>query len=534
MTISTTSSNITYQANGSTTAWTFPFPAVDTKFIQVFLTSISGIITQLPSNAFTIVMNPPIDPNPTSIGGVVNYPLTGPPLPVGNQINIVRVLPVVQDTSIANQSIIYPPVVEQALDYLTLLDQDSAVTLDRAFKVPPGDPLPDDVPPVGLRANQLAFFDAAGNLTAGQLPPSGVIISAAMQPVVAASTLVLARQAMGLGSMATFSAGLGLQDNGAGAIQVNGGLFYKTTDQTVALSMHMQVHITTGTRIYNLPAANSVFSGWMLGINVLSGNVTLIPRPTDTIFGLPTGVNWVLPAGSFTYIISDGVSSWFLSYTRAPLPTYSILISGGTYFPPLGCTRVHVKMIGGGGGGGSGSGDGLAGGNGGVTIFSGWTANGGQFGNGSLPGQGGGLGQGGHSGIDGTGQRVIRCPGADGGIGMSDDPTINPATLLSGYGGGGLFGGGSSGTYGSIAGRSAQAYGSGGAGAPNGGTANGTGGGGGAGEFVDFIMTAVNVPGGYNYTAGVAGPQANSGAGNGAQGIIWIEELYTHGPAGGP
>jgi len=146
-------------------------------------------------------MNPTIDPNPTSIGGTILYPVAGPPLPGGSKITIARILPAVQDTSISNQSIVYPPVIEQALDYLTLLIQGGTVDIDRAFKVPFGDPLPVDVPTVDLRKNQLATFDNDGNLTPALFAPGTAVISAAMQPVVAAATIAIAQQLLGTQAM---------------------------------------------------------------------------------------------------------------------------------------------------------------------------------------------------------------------------------------------------------------------------------------------------------------------------------------------
>lgn len=198
MTVNTASNKITYVADGATTHWDFPFPGVDAGFIEVSIVDSQGTIINLTPSFFTVTLNPTIDPNPTSQGGFVIYPLTGPPLPVGNLLTIVRNLPAVQATSIANQSIVYPPVIEQEFDYLTLLMQGGVEELTRAFRVGPQDPPPAIVPPVAQRASHSAFFDSLGNLTPGEIPTPGVFISAAMIPVVEAATLPLARDAMGI------------------------------------------------------------------------------------------------------------------------------------------------------------------------------------------------------------------------------------------------------------------------------------------------------------------------------------------------
>lgn len=201
MTVNTITNKITYTANGATTQWTFPFPAVDESYIKVSITNNQGLITFLPSSGFSVFLNPPIDPNPTSVGGFVTIL---PPVAVGNTITILRMLPALQSTSISNQSIVYPPVIEQEFDYLTLLCQEAtnAVTdiiglLDRFFGVGPTDPVPAKVPPVGLRAGQAAFWDMSGNLTSGSIPGPGVFISSAMIPVVEATSIPLALAALG-------------------------------------------------------------------------------------------------------------------------------------------------------------------------------------------------------------------------------------------------------------------------------------------------------------------------------------------------
>ena len=204
MTVNTVSDRITYQGDGVTSQFSFNFPVDTAGNIQVVITDAAGNSSPPSPSLFTIVLNPLVGANPTPTGGVIIYPTSGPQLPVDHKISIYRSLPVLQQTSLSNQSIIYPPVVEQALDYLTMLDQAGTNSLSRAFQVGPADPIPALVPPVGLRAGQTAFFDLQGNLVGGGVPAGGVFISAAMQPVVEAATLPLARKLMGV-SVATLA-----------------------------------------------------------------------------------------------------------------------------------------------------------------------------------------------------------------------------------------------------------------------------------------------------------------------------------------
>jgi hypothetical protein len=199
MTVTTTASNITYLGDGATTVFTFNFPGVAPEDIHLYIIDSSGNIAEVPPNVFSVTLETTIDPNPTAVGGVVIYPLVGSPLAVGDQLLIARVLDVLQLTSISNQGILYPQVIEQSLDYLTMLIQGGAVSIDisRTFQVAQSDPIPALVPSVALRANQPAFFDSLGNLTGGGTAGS-VFISSVMIPVVGAADLPSAQEAMGI------------------------------------------------------------------------------------------------------------------------------------------------------------------------------------------------------------------------------------------------------------------------------------------------------------------------------------------------
>src|SRR5215469_2896756 len=156
MTVSTQLNKITYQGDGSSFQWTFSFPGHDPSAIIAYISGPTGPV-QLPTLAYSVVLNDPVEPNPTGIGGTIilnNHQ----PLPVGQSITIVRLLPLIQQTSIANQSIVYPPIVELEYDYLTMVDQQLQEQIDRAIKVPEGDPNPAPLPSVAQRAGFNAIW----------------------------------------------------------------------------------------------------------------------------------------------------------------------------------------------------------------------------------------------------------------------------------------------------------------------------------------------------------------------------------------
>jgi hypothetical protein len=158
MTISTVFNKITYPANGSTTIWSFSFPAGPDPDIFVTITAADGSETFLPATAFQVNVNAPVDPNPTSIGGYVVYPLSGPPLALGNSITIIREVPTIQPTSFSNQSVIYPTVIEKAFDYVVMQIQQLLEFIGRTVRVPVGE---DSItfPPCPQRANKFLAFD---------------------------------------------------------------------------------------------------------------------------------------------------------------------------------------------------------------------------------------------------------------------------------------------------------------------------------------------------------------------------------------
>jgi hypothetical protein len=124
MTVSTTSFKTVLDGNGSNTVWSFGFACPNTQSIVVTIKdTTSGGTLFIPPGLYTVVLNPLVGANPTPVGGVVTYPLSGAPLAAGFQISILRSLSFTQGVSLANQSIIYPAVVEKALDYLTMLIQ---------------------------------------------------------------------------------------------------------------------------------------------------------------------------------------------------------------------------------------------------------------------------------------------------------------------------------------------------------------------------------------------------------------------------
>lgn len=176
MTISTTTSSVTIGGNGSTTVFSFDFiiPAAGDEVITY--TDPNGNVTVLTPSQYTVSG---FD-NPT--GGTVTYPLSGSPIPSGSTLTIARELALVQGTSLDNQGPYLPTAVEQALDYLTMLDQQIESQVGRVITAPVSDPagLNYVLPSVAARANDFLGFDNSGNVVAMPGPISQAELQAAL------------------------------------------------------------------------------------------------------------------------------------------------------------------------------------------------------------------------------------------------------------------------------------------------------------------------------------------------------------------
>lgn len=242
-----------------------------------------------------------------------------------------------------------------------------------------------------------------------------------------------------------------------------------------------------------------------------------------------SGANITTAAGSCALFVGEAASVVrMLFYTAGPngssattQPTRQVLTSGtaATYTTPTGCTRINVRMIGGGSGGnGSGTGSpglGTAGGN---TTFSTLTASGGAA---PAAYQTGGVG-GAASGGD------INIPG---GNGQGGGVTGAGISLNSGgQGGVGAFGGaGGGGSYGGAGSAAATNSGSGGGGGGSNAGSHSPAAGGASGGYVEKLITAPSAT--YTYTVGAKGTGGTAGTsgyagGDGAAGIIIVDEYY--------
>lgn len=463
MTVLTTTDRTTGQGNGVTTTFDYDFLMPDADYAVVTFTDTDGTETIIAAGDYNItgVGNP--------LGGSVEYPLVGSPIATGTSLTIQRVLPATQTTVLGNQSAFYPETVEEALDYVTMLVQQYLGEEERALRVPASEDSIDDIPAVDARALQLLGFDADGQPIAAE--PSSALVSSAMQPVVASSTLAAARTAMG--------------------VELWGGTGGGTANaQTITCTGFT---LEAGRKLRFKAAATNTGA---LTIAINGGAATAVRKLA--LSGLTALTGYEIVSGNVYDILYDGT---VLVMMPLPLAGYVLgsvqtFTASGTWTKPAGCRAVLVEVVGGGGGGGGAPATGGAqtstcggGGAGGysrkwittaaatetVTVGAGGA---GGIGGGAAAGAGGTTSFGAHLSATGgalgpagatTGSVVATTPGGLGGIGSSGDinarggggtlgvGSANGAAVggnggSSHYGGGGLGGdrtdGGAGGAYG--------------------------------------------------------------------------------------
>lgn len=122
MTVTNTSSKITYSGNGVTTEFPIPFRFLDPSHIRVVLTS-----NEIDADTTNFTVS----------GSNLIYPANGAILASGRKLTIMRRMEITQETQLENQGAYHPAVVEAALDERAMIEQQLQEQLDRTIRLPP-------------------------------------------------------------------------------------------------------------------------------------------------------------------------------------------------------------------------------------------------------------------------------------------------------------------------------------------------------------------------------------------------------------
>lgn len=160
MTISTTGSRVSYNGNGVTTGFAFPFRFLENDDLVVELVGVSGVVTTLVLNTDYTVTGADED-----AGG--NVTMVVAPAS-GERLVIHRVVEATQEVDYISGDPFPAETHERALDKLTMLAQQNSEVATRAIVIPSYDPsnLTVELPSAASRANRLIGFDSLGNVVA--------------------------------------------------------------------------------------------------------------------------------------------------------------------------------------------------------------------------------------------------------------------------------------------------------------------------------------------------------------------------------
>ena len=170
MTLPTTKNTIIFEGNNTARSFDCPFKAfLDTDIVATLIDPEKNKTTLRLNVDYSVSM---LDEN---TGFEVKYPLDTEkdPLPENWKLEIVRIVPLTQDTDLPIYGKYSPEVIERVFDYLTMIDQQQKTTADkalalgtRAVKYDEDDTSPNiNIPNAETRKEKYLGFDDVGNLT---------------------------------------------------------------------------------------------------------------------------------------------------------------------------------------------------------------------------------------------------------------------------------------------------------------------------------------------------------------------------------
>lgn len=308
MTLTTTATSVTYTGNGATVNFPFPFKVTDEDHLVVFATVIAtgAVYKNYTLSDYTISGLG----NDTGGSITLNEVLTSL-----YELVIRRIVPIVQELDIVNESGFFPETVEQQLDEMVMVDQQQQEEINRSFKVPVGETAVN-VPSTSVRKDNIAVWDSTGGLAQGVLSASvadavsaflsGVSVgeisslsSVAVLKALLKSTLtdgdvinLLGYSSAGDGGAALFrwNATSSVTDNGVTVLEADEGGTGRWVEVELGALMLQRVGLVSGANTSGaVTAANALLAG------VAGQRSLLVARASDN-YKVPHPV--IVPSGS--------------------------------------------------------------------------------------------------------------------------------------------------------------------------------------------------------------------------------------------
>lgn len=184
-----------YTGNGVTTNFPFPFKVfteADMLVTRINLSGVSSILVR--SSDYTVALN--ADQNATPGGAIVMLSA----LASGFSLYVTSTVSLLQLVALTNQGAYYPKAIEDALDRLTIVQQQVSVSAGGALRVPEIAGVLA-LPAAAARANLLLSFDGAGNpITAAAVAGTATALSLSLASFAGAG--LIGHIASGIGAVA--------------------------------------------------------------------------------------------------------------------------------------------------------------------------------------------------------------------------------------------------------------------------------------------------------------------------------------------
>lgn len=307
MTVSVAPRYQNFNGNGTTGPFSFNFYVL----LQDDNVTPDAIVTKIDASGNQTVLNYPADYSfvPVALGqggGIITTTVAVPN--DGSRLFVEGNTPLDQETAYRNQGAEATQKFESSFDKLTLIAQETLRQGSLAIRIPNSDITGTIVtlPSASLRANNAIVFDASGNVTVGAV--SGTVVSAAMVPVVQASTVSAALALLGGLSSVTAAATYATLTSLA------------TTNSNVSLKANIASPTFTGTPIAPTPSAGDLttkiatMANFGQGANgateVLLGTVTITSSTAAATFAsIPAGYDRYILRHTNFLPVSNGVDA---------------------------------------------------------------------------------------------------------------------------------------------------------------------------------------------------------------------------------
>lgn len=318
-----------YTGTGSVSTYPFAFKVFQASDVLVKQTDLSGNITTLAlTTDYSVSLSSDQNANP---GGSVSL---NSPLPNGYQLVISSQVPETQGTSLTNNGGFYPGVIENALDYLTILVQQAQTYLSNALQLPitvtgvsTTLPTPQGSQLIGWNAAGTALVNTsptgvgAGTITGGAVGAGGNIAASTITDLNIAANAAIAGTKINFVQAGTGAVARDEQSKARERVTVADYRLAADPDDTLAFTRAINAWNSLGVR-FRIPAGTYTVSSALPAINYSAGTTETYAAKINiqgdgadcTVINYTgtTGSLFTIQGGQNSSIVSHATFSGFL------------------------------------------------------------------------------------------------------------------------------------------------------------------------------------------------------------------------------